>query len=566
MSEGGRSATGQVALSGSERQALPGARRVGDVDPQTEIELTIVVRRKAEATAGVEVSPALPRAEARQSRAEAAGADPEALADVERYLRDQGMQVVSADAARRVVIVRTTAARAAAAFDVALGHYEAEGISYRGREGVVHLPAELAEKIDAVLGLDDRPQAHFHLKKGAPLDEHQLPDVAAKATAAFVPRAASGPRAAAPAPAPMWPAQVAELYSFPAGLDGEGQTIGILELGGGYRDAELQRYFAKLGIAAPSATAVPVDGGSNSPGGEADGEVLLDIEICGAVASGASIVVYFSDPSDRGFYDALSTAVHDTQHSPSVISISWGGPEDGWTEQGRRVFDDVLADAAALGITVFAAAGDHGAGDAAGDGGVHADFPASSPHVVACGGTTLAGVAGESVSEVVWNDGDGWATGGGISDAFPVPAWQEVSMPDNLNATGVLGRGLPDVAGNADIASGYIVLVDGRYVPTGGTSAVAPLYAALTARLNQALQRPVGELLPNLYAIAPDAMSEVFRDITDGDNSVPASNFGPQTAGYSAGPGWDACTGLGSIHGGGLLKQLQASNEALASA
>src|SRR5262249_44687123 len=154
-------------------------------------------------------------------------------------------------------------------------------------------------------------------------------------------------------------------------------------------------------------------------------------------------------------------------------------------------FDQVLEDAAALGITVFAAAGDHGAGDAAGDGGVHADFPASSPHMVACGGTTLVGADGETVSEVVWNDGDGWATGGGISDAFPVPVWQTAVMPETLQS-GKPGRGVPDVAGNADITSGFIVLVDGRYAPTGGTSAVAPLYAGLTALLNQALGQPVG--------------------------------------------------------------------------
>ena len=155
--------------------------------------------------------------------------------------------------------------------------------------------------------------------------------------------------------------------------------------------------------------------------------------------------------------------------------------------------------------------------------------------------------------------GDGWATGGGISGAFPVPAWQTVSMPATLNATGQPGRGLPDVAGNADLTSGYIVLVDGQYVPTGGTSAVAPLYAALTALLNQALQHPVGELLPKLYAIPNETLASVFRDITDGDNSVPQSQYGPQTAGYSAGPGWDSCTGLGSIHGQGLLNHLRAA-------
>ncbi len=514
----------RVPLDGSERQPVPGARRVGDVDPQSEVEVTIVVRRPAGGEPG-------------------APADAADMAAVERFVRDAGMEVVSADAARRVVAVRATAAQAAAAFDVQLAHYEAEGVSYRGREGAVHLPADVAERIDAVLGLDDRPQAHIHLKRGAPIAEDALPDAA--------------PDAAPAHPVPLWPAQVATLYSFPTGVDGTGETIGIIELGGGYRDSELDTYFAKVGVHRPQVVAVPVDRGSNAPGGDADGEVLLDIEVCGAIAPGATIAVYFADPSDRGFYDALSTAVHDTTHKPSVITISWGGPEDSWTAQARRVFDDVLADAVALGVTVFAAAGDHGAGDAGGDGRAHVDFPAASPHMVACGGTTLVGRDGAAVSETAWNDGDGWATGGGISDAFPVPAWQTVQLPADLNGTGKPGRGVPDVAGNADITSGYIVLVDGKYSPTGGTSAVAPLYAALTALLNESLGHPVGDLLPALYGTPANA--GVFRDVTAGDNAVPKSQYGPKTPGYAAGPGWDACTGLGSVHGAALLAHLKAA-------
>jgi kumamolisin len=512
----------RVPLSGSERAPVPGAHRVGDVDPQSEVGVTIVVRRPPGAAPG----------------APADAADMEA---VEGFVRDAGMDVVSADAARRVVAVRATAAQAAAAFAVQLARYESDGVSYRGREGAVHVPPDVAERVDAVLGLDDRPQAHIHLRRGAPIAEDALPEPA--------------PDAAPPHPVPLWPAQVAALYSFPADVDGTGQTIGIIELGGGYRDSELDAYFAKVGVHRPRVVAVPVDSGSNSPGSDADGEVLLDIEVCGAIAPGATIVVYFADPSDRGFYDALSTAAHDTTHEPSVITISWGGPEDSWTAQARKAFDDVLADAAAREITVFAAAGDHGAGDAAGDGKAHVDFPASSPHMVACGGTTLVGRAGATVSETAWNDGDGWATGGGISDAFPVPSWQTVQLPTDLNGSGTAGRGVPDVAGNADITSGYIVLVDGTYSPTGGTSAVAPLYAALTALLNEALGHPVGELLPKLYGTPAEA--NVFRDITSGDNAVPKSQYGPETAGYSARAGWDACTGLGSIDGTALLAQLK---------
>jgi kumamolisin len=506
----------RVPLSGSERLPVPGARRVGDVDPQSDVDLTIVVRRGA-----------------------AGAADPADMDAVAQFVRDSGMDVVSSDPARRVVIVHATAAQAAAAFDVQLGQYEADGISYRGRQGTLRVPQDVEGRIDAVLGLDDRPQARMHLKQGHPIADQELP----------------APDAVPAHPVPLWPAQVAALYSFPKGVDGSGQTIGIIELGGGYTEADLDAYFEKVGVHRPLVVAVPVDGGSNSPGGDADGEVMLDIEVCGAIAPGATIVVYFADPSDRGFYDALSTAVHDSRHENSVITISWGGPEDSWTEQARRVFDDALADAAALGITVFAAAGDHGAGDAAGDGKAHVDFPASSPHMIACGGTTLVASGGSIVSEAAWNDEDGWATGGGISDAFPVPSWQTVPLPANLNGTGKAGRGVPDVAGNADITSGYIVLVDGKYSPVGGTSAVAPLYAALTVLLNEALGSRVGELLPKLYATPAAA----FRDVTSGDNAVPASTYGPKTPGYTATKGWDACTGLGSIDGSELLAQLNAA-------
>src|SRR5262249_9983513 len=177
------------------------------------------------------------------------------MAAVEAYVRGHGMEVVFSDAAQRRIEVRATAAQARAAFDVALGHYEAEGISYRGREGAVHLPGEIADKVEALMGLDDRPQARMRLKRGAPLTEQEVPPVEQPAQAAFAPRAATPP-GGKPVPVPLWPAQVAELYAFPRDVDGSGETIGIIELGGGYRDTELAAYFAKIGVTAPSVVSV----------------------------------------------------------------------------------------------------------------------------------------------------------------------------------------------------------------------------------------------------------------------------------------------------------------------
>jgi kumamolisin len=553
--------SGFVDLDGSHRQPLKGASRVADAPADEEVLLTLVLRRRTGAELPSDAASTTSRAQGRERLAQAAGADPQDVERVEQFVRDSGMDVVSSDGAARSIVVRGSVEQANSLFDVSLGQYEAEGLSYRGREGVVRLPADVAEAVEAVLGLDDRPQARMRLKRGPTLGDADLPDPESDPASLLpeVERVAAARAQPQLQPQPLWAHQVARLYDFPRELDGSGQTIAIIELGGGYRDDELAAYFEKAGVPAPEVIAVPVDKGTNSPGEDADGEVLLDIEVAGTVAPAARLVVYFADNSDRGFFDAINRAVHDTTYAPSAVSISWGGPESTWTPQAMTAFDGALADAGALGVTVLAAAGDHGAADAAGDGQVHADFPASSPHIVACGGTEIVGLHDTAVSEVTWNEGDGWATGGGVSAQFPVPEWQiDVGIPENLNGSNQPGRGVPDVAGNASGRSAYIVLVDGQWTSVGGTSAVAPLYAGLIALLDQGLGRPVGLLLPQLYAAA--ASPGVFRNIVSGDNSVPSTpQFGPATAGYPAGEGWDACTGLGSLHGGALLNELKSS-------
>jgi kumamolisin len=238
--------------------------------------------------------------------------------------------------------------------------------------------------------------------------------------------------------------------------------------------------------------------------------------------------VYFAPNSDDGFVDAIATAAH-ASPTPAALSISWGQSEDQWTAQARSAMDEALTDAAALGVTVTAAAGDNGSADAPGGSGRHADFPASSPHVLACGGTRLQ-VSGGSVTETVWNDGgQGGATGGGISDVFARPEWQSgAGVPAE-------GRGVPDVAAVADPQTGYQVYVDGEAMVIGGTSAVAPLWAGIVARLVQLGSAPLGLLQPRLYAGAsPGRPSPLLRDVTEGSNGA-----------FSASAGWDACTGLG---------------------
>ncbi len=294
------------------------------------------------------------------------------------------------------------------------------------------------------------------------------------------------------------PNQVAKLYNYPAGVDGQGQCIAIIELDGGYKTSDLTAYFQQLGIKTPQISAISVGGAANTPNGDprgSDGEVMLDIEVAGAVAPGAQIAVYFGQNTDAGFLQAITTAIHDNVRNPWVVSISWGGPEALWTAQALTAFDQAFQAAAALGVTVAVAAGDDGSSDGVKDGLAHVDFPSSSPHVLACGDTRLIGCGQTITSETVWNEGAaGGATGGGISAFFiPPPAWQShIDLLHSANPCAKPGRGVPDVAGNADPVTGYQVRVDGHNIVMGGTSAVAPLWAGLVALLNQRIGKSVG--------------------------------------------------------------------------
>ncbi len=502
----------RIPLPGSERE--PVGKPAGAVSPDESVDVSVILKRRSPATI-----PAGGAAVSRKEFASRFGADPAGIQAVEAFARENRLSVVEVSPERRTVRLRGSASHMAAAFGVTFECYEEAGTRYRARQGPVTIPETLAPWIEAVLGLDDRPQLRTHFRVKGPYP----------------------PRATTPAQTSYTPRQVAQLYQFPADADGSGQCIAILELGGGFVPADLKTYFASLGVKEPQVTAVSVDGGTNDPttADSADGEVLLDIEVAGGVAPGAAIAVYFAPNTTAGFQDALTTAIHDSKNRPSVISISWGGPESTWTSQAMTAFESAAQDAAMLGITVCAAAGDNGSSDGETDGKNHVDFPASSPHVLACGGTSLQGAGSKITSETVWNDGSqGGATGGGFSAQFPLPSWQSGLKPPSGG-----GRGVPDVAGNADPNTGYQVLVDGQSLVIGGTSAVAPLWSGMIALLNQKRGKPAGFLQPTLYALGNS--SQAFRDITQGSNGS-----------YSASTGWDPCTGLGSPEAQNLLAAL----------
>lgn len=533
-----------VPVAGSQRALLPDSRPAGSIDPSEVASLTIRVRPRgdsaelerqviAEATKPLEERHYLTREELAQQNA----ASKEDLDLVEQYARRHDLEVVHRSAPERTVVLRGKLGDLLSAFHANLGVYHHASGTYRGRQGEIQVHEELGDVITGVFGFDTRPRhraprRHLRVTQDGPGGQNGVPAT-----------------------------EFAQRYKFPAlfngkELDGTGQTIAVIELGGGYRTADLKAYFQGINHPLPKVVAVSVDHAGNAPSNpdSADGEVMLDIEVAGAVAPMAQIVVYFApNNGDKGFLDAINAAVHDFERNPSVISISWGSPERADDQQGIDAFHELFAEAAALGITVCAAAGDHGVADLPAenwDRSIHVDHPAADDLVLGCGGTQIA-----NDQDVVWNDGTpfdpntpgggGWATGGGISTVFKVPAYQEKIVDQHSIDTDQPGRGVPDIAMSA---TDYFVRVDRFEGPSGGTSAVAPLAAGLVALLNQAKGKNVGFLNPFLYA---NAGNGVVHGVTEGSNGIKDT-----VRGYDAGPGWNACVGLGTPDGEVILAHL----------
>lgn len=491
----------------------PTCKRVGSVPAGEQFEVSIYLK---------------PRNTSAASRAEFAAARAAAHADdfklLKEFASDHGLTVTATEPAKRLIKLSGTAAQFQAAFQTTLSHYQDGKLTFRGRSGCLKLPTELHAIVESVLGMDNRPQAQPRL----------VIRPAAAVSDSFKPN------------------NVAKLYAFPASVTGKGQCIALIELGGGYTPSDTTAAFKAMGLTPPTVVSVSVDGGKNTPSPDdgADGEVALDIQVAGGAAPGARIAVYFAPNSDAGFVDAITSAVHDTTNKPSVVSISWGSAESNWTQQAIQSMNSAMQDASTVKVSVFVASGDNLATDGVTDGKAHVDFPASSPWAIGCGGTSIS-VSGSSItSETVWNDGTSGG-GGGISDLFPVPMFQQkANLPPSVN-DGQTRRGVPDVAGDAAPGTGYEVVVNGQSQVFGGTSAVAPLWAGLTALINEGAATPVGFFLPFLYA-----NPTLLRQITQGDNNPSGSNIG-----YSAGPGWNACTGLGVPNGESLFVALTNQNQ-----
>jgi kumamolisin len=535
-------------IAGTEHPHPEGHTVGGPTAAAEQVTATIFLHRKPEATKLKEVADfAAPHA--RMSHAEFAaehGADPSKMAAVEAEAKAAGLEVIKSNVGARSIEVRGTAAAINQAFGVTLHDYSSPLGKYHSHEGQANFSEDTADMVEDVIGLDNRPvkaKRFTTAKKKNPADPANTK--------------------------PLTPAQVAKLYNFPAG-DGAGVTIGIYEMetsegAAGYTVADLTATMKAFGggLAVPKPIDVSVDGVTNS--GTSDGETGLDITIASAIAPAAKLAVYFTGGTAQSIIHALQRMIHPDAGDPvpSILSISYGwGADDAsansFSAAEYKQLDQLFQDAANLSITVLVSSGDSGCFIESNTQ-AQTSYPATEPWVIACGGTTVGNVTTAAFDEYVWNDtgaaGPG-ATGGGISAKFPVPSYQTgVTMPKR-NGSGKAGRGIPDISGNASENSGYLQVINGEPAQSvGGTSAVAPLYAGLLARINANLGAPVGFINPILYKMA----AATYRDIKGAPG--PANNSLQGVTGYPAGAGWDACTGFGSVNGTALQTGLKTAGK-----
>lgn len=345
----------------------------------------------------------------------------------------------------------------------------------------------------------------------------------------------------------MTPQQIATAYNFPA-VGGQGQCVGIIEFGGGYTTDNLTGTFSRAGIS-PTPNVVGVSaGGQNNPDFSAGSqEVMLDVYIvAGLIPEGTTAVYFGANAQVSSWWNTISTAINDTQNNPSVLSISWGANELLW---GSYIYqlDLLFLSAMVKGITIVVASGDSGSRADPNSSNYTVQYPAASPYVLSCGGTIITN--NNISTEAAWNYGYA-SSGGGVSRRYPVPSYQARLTTKAYPAgtvSSITGRAVPDVSGHAVGYQFYFGIAPGPYGTLkdngAGTSAVAPIYAGLLGRINQAIGGRCGFVNNFIYS-----NTTAFQDIKTGNNA------GPATVGYSATQGWDACTGLGSPNGVNIMR------------
>jgi kumamolisin len=515
-------------------------------NPHQWLELTVGVRRSKalpDLSALDEVLPAKRKYMQRETLRETFGADPGAVAKIEAFAKANHLVVTRDDRISARLGLGGTVADLSAAFGVRLLDFTHPELgTFHARTGAVSVPSDLAGAITGVFGFNN----HRILRRKKRLLDTRSASVASGASRPW-----------------FLPQELGAIYDFPK-ADASNQCVALLEFGGGVDEKDLAAYFAKIKLPAPTVKVVTLDGASGDAASDpqSTGEVMLDVEVAGALAGGAKIAVYFSTFDEKGLVDCLAKVTSDSDNDPSVVSISWGWDENQpmngrilWSPAAIEHVNDSFLALAHLGVTVCVSTGDDGSEAQIKDGHAHVNFPSTSPYVLAVGGTTLhartSAQGRQSITEVVWNGGAGDGTGGGVSDVTPVPAWQKSFAPSSINPGHFAGRATPDVAANADPATGYFVRSSGQFGIVGGTSASAPLWASLVARINAALGSRLGNFNALLYTkIGP---KEVLRDVTKGNNDTDGLLDGQ----FAAKSGWDPCTGWGSPDGAKLLAALK---------
>jgi kumamolisin len=539
--------TGHV-LANSTHPLPHGSKALRRTNPHQWLELTLGVKRLADVPDLSRLDDKKPTERKYLTRDELTkkyGSDPAMVKKIEDFASAHNLKVTRDERTAARLGLAGSVADLSAAFGVQLFDFEHASLGkFHARTGLISVPVELKDAVTGVFGFNN----HRILQRRR---------VTRESTAS-----SSGLRKW------FWPHELGTIYNFPP-VDASKQCIGLLEFGGGVDPNDVDLFFGnKQGLPAPLPTpsiqVIAVDGVSTDPSSDEDstGEVMLDVDVAGSLSGGAKLAVYFATFDEKGLVDILSAVLLDSVNDPSVLSVSWGWAENQdfngsvtWSPGAIDHVNESLLAAANLGISVCVSTGDDGSEAQIQDGKAHVNFPATSPSVLAVGGTSMHAKtsAGKTtvLSETVWNDGPGSGTGGGVSDFVPVPSWQQGKVPSSINPGHFAGRAIPDVAANADPATGYRVAFQGKFATVGGTSASAPLWASLIARINATLGARAGNLNATLYAtIGP---KKVLRDITSGNNDTDGLLEGQ----FKADEGWDACTGWGTPNGGNLLNALK---------
>jgi kumamolisin len=440
------------------------------------------------------------------------GPSPATVARVEAYLRSQGFSVTGVSRNLMLVHARATTEVVERAFSVSIGDYVHGALRFYAASSDPRLPPAVAADVQAVLGLDDAPLFRPMLVPNT--------KVSAQST-----------------PSGYSPEQIATAYDWPSitnTQNGAGVVIANATAeSSNLSTRDLDTFWNTYGLPTHTVNVIDVDGSSTSTSGTI--ETTIDEERSGAMAPGATLDVYdAASATDSDFTDTYNTIVND--NTAQVVTTSWGEPESDASSSTLTADDNIFKQAAAQGMSVFAAAGDNGSSDGTSNPDT-ADYPASDPYVVACGGTELTLNSNNTIaSETAWSD-----SGGAVSSVFSEPSWQ---VGNGVPQNGY--RNTSDIALDADPNTGYSVYEGGSWSVYGGTSFVAPQMAALIAVKDSETGTRLGQANVLIYNDANSSnYATDFNDITSGSNGA-----------FSAGPGWNHPTGWGSVQATNLIAHL----------